>query len=350
MRESLNRVYRSAYSRVVFGLVVSIVTLYLAFRNVNMSEVRMALSQADMRFIGLALLSVLINTVGKGIRWKVLLGKSGRNISVGKATMSLTVGHMLNTVFPARLGELSRAQTIGSIGPGRVFVFGTILVEKTLDMVSFALLFIILLFLIPLPAWVNESGYSFAGVALFITIVVLLVAFQRERVLVLLDKMSLWLPVRFRSFVGSHSRSGLNSLEVLEKRDDLLKLIFWSALIWGTAILNNFLTLLAIGIFLPVTASLLILIGLQAGISVVSIPGRIGIFEYICVLALAVFGISQSEAVSYGILLHMIVLLPGVIFGLIFIWFMGLGVKGSIELNFDTEEKVIGNQADKKNL
>jgi uncharacterized membrane protein YbhN (UPF0104 family) len=64
-------------------------------------------------------------------------------------------------------------------------------------------------------------------------------------------------------------------------------------------------------------ATLLVLIGLMAGIAVPSVPGRIGIFEYICVLALAVFGIKQTQALTYGILLHAVVFLPVLVLGVL---------------------------------
>jgi uncharacterized membrane protein YbhN (UPF0104 family) len=63
---------------------------------------------------------------------------------------------------------------------------------------------------------------------------------------------------------------------------------------------------------------------LQAGISIPSIPGKIGIFEYICVLSLVAFKVDPARAFSYGILLHAIVLLPTTILGLIFFWRLGL--------------------------
>ena len=118
--------------------------------------------------------------------------------------------------------------------------------------------------------------------------------------------------------------SGLASLEIIRRRDDLLRLIFWTALIWGLAITTNYFTLLALDIHLPLTASMLILFGLQAGISLPAIPGTIGLFEYICVLALSVFGVDQALALSFGLLLHAIVLVPTTLAGMVSFWILGL--------------------------
>jgi hypothetical protein len=118
--------------------------------------------------------------------------------------------------------------------------------------------------------------------------------------------------------------SGLSSLDIFNNQRVLLILAFWSAFVWGTAILNNYLVLLAFNIRLPLTAPLLLLIGLQAGISVSTVPGTIGLFEYICVLALSVFQIDRTFAFSYGILLHSIVFIPSTLLGILSFWLLGL--------------------------
>jgi hypothetical protein len=119
-------------------------------------------------------------------------------------------------------------------------------------------------------------------------------------------------------------QTGIKSLEIIRQRSDLLRLILWTALIWGLAITTNYLTLLAFDIHLPLMVSVLILVALQAGISLPSIPGRIGLFEYICVLTLMVFGIDQEVALSFGLLLHAIVLIPTTFAGMVSFWILGL--------------------------
>ena len=89
---------------------------------------------------------------------------------------ALLVGQMLNTIYPMRIGDFSRAYVIGGIGPGRVFTMGTILLEKLLDMFSYSLLFILLILLIRLPAWVSNSAYSFTLVVLIATLAIFLLA------------------------------------------------------------------------------------------------------------------------------------------------------------------------------
>ena len=344
MKSVVKKLISSSYFRGGIAVAISIISLYLALRDVSLQEVWHALSLADIKFVALALLSVGINTFGKTIRWKVLMGNRGREILISQTFSALLVGQMLNTIYPARIGDLSRAYTIGGYGPGRVFVLGTVVIEKVLDMLSYALLFLFLLFLVPLPTWVSESGYTFAGLALAISIATFIITFKREWVIRSGRAIIAYFPERIKTFAGNKFLSALASLDVLQNRQDLVKLAFWSALIWGTAVLNNHLTLLALGIHLPLTASLLILIALQAGITIPSVPGRFGVFEYICVLSLGIFGIGQTTGFTYGILLHGIVMLPTTLLGLIFFSFSGAsgGVKDleSLSAEMPTSEQI----------
>jgi hypothetical protein len=56
------------------------------------------------------------------------------------------------------------------------------------------------------------------------------------------------------------------------------------------------------------------------GISVPSSPGKFGVFHYLTVLALSVFDVPKEIAFSYGTLLHLVVYLPNVVLGGLFLW------------------------------
>jgi uncharacterized membrane protein YbhN (UPF0104 family) len=160
--------------------------------------------------------------------------------------------------------------------------------------------------------------------ALVMLVGIVIVTLFREKVLLLLERLTKYLPQRIQKYVSYPTHSVFSSLSILQDQRSLFGLSFWSVVIWGTALLTNHLTLLAIGINLPITSSLLILIGLQVGITLPSIPGRVGIFEYICVLALAVFSIERHKALGYGFLLHGVVFLPTTLISLLlFIPLMG---------------------------
>ncbi len=327
MDSSFQRFARSPQVRVWAWIALSALLLYLALRGVNLNDIWDTLSHADFRFIGLAIFSVALNILFKVARWHVLVEPSKKGVGFGKLTMSLMTGQTLNWFLPARVGDVSRAYVIGGLGPGRSFVLGTVGVEKVLDMFSYVLLFLIALLLVPLPSWLNNSGYMFAAITLTLIVgVIVLVSFP-EWFLKLTERLMFWVPVSYRLKIISWLTKSLSSLEILSKGSGLFKVAFLSAIVWGTAIWTNHLTALALGLELPITAALVVLVVLQIGIILPGSPGRIGVFQYLCIIALAIFGIEQAVGFSYGVLLQAIVLIPATLVSLFFFGFLGLGPK-----------------------
>lgn len=203
-------------------------------------------------------------------------------------------------------------------------MLGTVIIEKFLDVVAYLLLFVLLLLLMPLPAWVSESASALLLVGIVLGGGILALLLQRDRLPTILEWLMSWLPAHLRARVLRIVKSALTSVDILKQHTDVAKLSFWTLVVWITAVLTNYLTLLALAIHLPLAASILILVVLQVGISLPSVPGRIGIFELGCILALAVFGVEQATALSYGLVLHAIVLLPTTLIGLLFFWMLGL--------------------------
>ena len=307
------------YLRVILGIIIGGVSLYLALRNVSYRDFSKSLFGADYSFVAWALISVSVNTLAKSFRWQVLLAKQGSEVSLGQNIMALLAGQALNTIYPARIGDLTRTYLVGSLGPGKMFVLGTIILEKLLDMVLYTLLFLLLLLLLPLPAWINHSIYSVTSITVLGLVLVFLISYRVESIARVIERLLARFPGYLARSAMEWIRSGLNSLTVLKERGELAKLSAWTVVVWATAILTNYLTLLALNIRLPITASILVLVVLQVSLSLPSIPGRIGVFEYLCVLSLAVFGIDQASAFTYGILLHIVALLPSTLLGLIFL-------------------------------
>ena len=320
----------SRYSRLALGVLIAGASLYLALRRVSFEEVTAVFLQADLLLVSGALASVAANNVAKAARWKTLLGRESRKVSLTWSLMVILASQALNTLYPARVGDLSRVYIGGEKASGRAFVLGTVVLEKLFDMLSYVVLFLILFLLIPLPSWVNQSviffvAITFAGIGL-----VLFLVYRLEWFTQVIDRYAHRLPGGIQSRVQAWLHSGLESLDIFYNRRALLLVAFWSLLVWATAVLTNHLTLLALDIRLPMTAPILVLIVLQISMSIPAVPGRIGIFEYLCILSLAVFGIPQAPALSYGILLHIVALLPQTLIGLVCVGALGMDHRSAV--------------------
>lgn len=71
-------------------------------------------------------------------------------------------------------------------------------------------------------------------------------------------------------------------------------------------------------------AALFVLLVRQVGNLPPAAPGRIGIFEYTVIVALAAFGMARTPALSYAVMLHVVAQVPKIILGGAFVGIRGL--------------------------
>ena len=308
--------------RAGIGLLIAVFSLYLATRDVTLSDVKSSLGGADFTYVAWAFISTLGIILLRVIRWKLLMGNDGSEITPQRTLMALLAGQVLNLIYPTRIGDISRAYLVDRTGSNRAFMLGTVVLEKLLDSLIYVLLFTLLVLLLPLPNWVSSSGYSFTILTTLSLAIIILLAYRIEWFSEKLENLSNLFPAKIRDRIQGWIISGLKSLGILKSKRRILELFFLSLFIWVLPIFTNHLTLLALQIHLPLTASLLTMIVLQASVAIPSVPGRIGLFEYLCVLSLSIFGISEGPAFSYGVLLHVIALLPSTLAGILFLWLL----------------------------
>jgi uncharacterized membrane protein YbhN (UPF0104 family) len=123
------------------------------------------------------------------------------------------------------------------------------------------------------------------------------------------------------------ARSALPALDVWREGKTVLALWAWTAAIWAVTVLLNQLILWSLDIRVSPVAPIVILVVLQVGVRLPSSPGSIGVFHYLGVLALSLFGVDKSVALGYGVILHLVTFLPASLMGLLFLGKAGYSVR-----------------------
>jgi hypothetical protein len=327
----LKRILASSHFRLGLALAVSALALYLALRPVDLAQVRQVFEQVDWRFAALGVLSGVLGIAVKIGRWMLLLREplvpespDAPSLPLAAAqpawkptTASFLSAQLVNNFFPLRLGEIGRVAVMGRAGVGYAFVAGTIAIEKVLDLAAFGLLFVGLVVTLPTAGWLGSRAYWLAGAGLLLLVLALVVASQQRR-------LAAWLSGGWNAWLLAQVRSATSSLDALRRPSRVAGLVALTGLIWGLAWWTNQLVSQALGLQLPPSAALLVLVALQVGVSLPSLPGRVGIFEYVCVLALQSYGIDPTTALSYGILLHVVVYAPVIVGGIPALWLLPL--------------------------
>src|SRR5690606_31610624 len=125
------------------GVVISLIFLWLAFRNLHPEQVWENIRQADALLLLAAALWFFVSLVLIALRWKFLLNAAQR-ISVRKLSELVSIGYAGNNIYPFRSGEVLRILLLQR-NHGVPVVRGTttVVVERVLDglvMLTFVLI------------------------------------------------------------------------------------------------------------------------------------------------------------------------------------------------------------------
>jgi glycosyltransferase 2 family protein len=119
--------------QIITGLVCTIFFLALALYRVQLGSVGSALAHANPSWIGAAIVAYAVNLSLRTRRWQIIL-RPVAAIPYQVVGRALLVGYGLNTIMPARLGELFRAEFFKkSFGLSRVWALTSIVIERLFD-------------------------------------------------------------------------------------------------------------------------------------------------------------------------------------------------------------------------
>ena len=112
----------------------------------------------------------------------------------------------------------------------------------------------------------------------------------------------------------------LDGLEILRYWRPASQLLLGTILIWLLGLVQFHSVILAFDLQVPVAATVFIMCITALGMTVPSSPGYIGVWEYIIVLGLSLFGVDKSHALSYALVLHFTVYITTTLMGAFSLW------------------------------
>ncbi len=304
------------------GATLSLVSVLWLALTTDWAEAWTALRQANygllLAAIGLALVTIPMRTA----RWRLLF-PAANSPDFGRLTAVMLIGQTLNVIFPARVGDLTRATLVGT--ERTAYVLGTIMIQTALDLLMLAGLVVLLLFRASLPNWWRESGQALALTAAVALLIMLVLILTRHRIIQLLMAVSRRAPQFGRERLVTTAVEFLRSLDSINPSTAVAALT-WSAGIWAVYAAVNYTLLSALHAPTSWLAALFLLVVLQLGVAVPSSPGRVGVFHYLSVQALAIFDVGGATAVSCAIILHIISIILPAVLGAILTWKMGFSL------------------------
>ncbi|MFZ0544111.1 MAG: lysylphosphatidylglycerol synthase transmembrane domain-containing protein [Candidatus Promineifilaceae bacterium] len=330
MTRTLLRRKNIPWLRLLIGLLAGLFGLWFITRNLEFSDVQEAFGRAKMGYIVLAVGVILTTILTKTWRWQLLFINNGRLLQEEEAAPALPslpalfwpliLGQFINAVSPVRVGELARVIALErETGIDKVQGLGTLVVEKTLDIIALVLTLFLILPTVVLPASLTlaSRGEIMALTAVFLFGLLLIFAYFRERITKLASRIIRRLPARLQNPLMRLIVSGLTGLSALRQPRQLLVLTFISAVIMVLHILTPYVLFFTFGLPFGLKEAALLHLTLNIISQLpASSPVNVGIFEGLVAFMLNQFGLNDNAAIlSYAIVYHLVVVMPQIVLG-----------------------------------
>jgi len=291
----------------VFSVLFAAVLLYVSFRGVKWADFAQGLKECRWWFLGASMLAGACAFALRGLRWRRLLGPIGEVKSIDTYD-AVTIGNVSNMLFPF-LGEFVRCGIVSRRAKMRYDkVIGTIALERVWDMLTVAILFMVLFVF----TWVDYGTFFTERiwtplVNRFNWVVWLVIG-----IIVFAGCAALWAIVKFHeknAFLGKiyHAFGGLiqGFLSVL-KMEKKWFFIIDTLLIWCMYWLQIVFLIHA----LPDAAGMNIIdalfIMLAGSIaSFIPVPGGFGAYHYLVALSLSsLYGFTWQAGIVFATVAH----------------------------------------------
>ena len=316
------------------GLALSAACLYFAFRGIDFIALGAALAHANYLELVPAIALVVVTLVLRAWRWGMLFYPD-RPPRFGPLFAALSIGYLISTILPARLGDVVRAALVGEgKGPKFAQALSTVVVERLLDMFSIIVLLLVLLPFVELSPLLERSALTIAATLALAVVVLIIASWQRDQAVALLRRLLSRIPWLNADVWALRFAGLLDGLSVLRAPRQLLKVELISLLIWGVGgVLFNYLALLAFNLDagLPhawsgLAEAAFVQVVVALGAAVPSSPGYVGVYHAGVLLALAAFGVPQAEALAFALVSHAVNFGTLIVIGAICLWREGLSL------------------------
>jgi uncharacterized protein (TIRG00374 family) len=316
----------AVWRNVILSILVSGAFLWAAFRGVSLSDVFEQLRHTDPFWLTVAVAISFLIMLFRAWRWQLELRPLER-VPLGRLWTITAVAYMCINLLPVRLGEVVRPWLLSRRSSVKFSnVVGNLVVEKTVDSVVLLLYMIVgLLSVSNLPVWVRRGAVFPAVIAGAMVLLVVLVWWRGESFVD--DRILGFLPERFRNGLRKLLIAIRDGMKILPDPWLLSAVFAVSLALWFLPILSSWAMIQAFGFDVPFGAAVAVFIFIGFGTALPNAPGMIGVFQYACVLALGLFGIEQSRAAAYGVVLNAVQFLTLIVQGVIALPLAGVSLR-----------------------
>ena len=323
----------SVFNYLVF-LLLGVLFLWLAFRNLNGKEIMKQIMDANYLWIILCIGAGILSHVARAARWNILINSMGHKPRLSTTFYAVMTGYLANTAVP-RLGEVTRC---GVLSKKENIPFtellGTVIAERIFDMIIMLLIIItVILFQLGLVgAFVDKYVFSplfsnFENNLLPLLFILGLLIFF------IIVFIFLWKKYRHRlkkySFyrkVSQFAKGMVEGIKTIKRTRNKALFLLYTVIIWGLYTMMIYLPFFSLEAtsHLDFGDALTVMSIGSLGI-VAPVPGGIGTYHFIVkAVLLELYDVDPLSAASFATITHaaqtlMIIVVGGLSFLMLFL-------------------------------
>lgn len=317
---------------VVLGSAISLIFLWLAFRQTDFAAIGDAFDNANFAYVPMIILSLSLFLWLKTVRWRALLSPLDRITTTSLFPVVVT-SYASNILLPAQLGELVRVYIASKkyqLSAGPVLV--TIVLERMFDFLTILLFVAVVVQLEPsVPEELVLAGYICGGIGLTMLLFVGL-QIWRPAVTGRLFSLSIgWLPERMRLPLDRHFKLATDGLKSVSDVRLLGIISATSVLQWLLMGACAWFAIAALDISVPISAAFVVLVVIVVGMTIPNSPGFFGTIQLCFTIGLGAFGIEAGPAIAASLVYHVVVFVSVAIGGAYFVRQLGYSTSELIQ-------------------
>jgi hypothetical protein len=284
----------------ILGFAISVVLFYYSLKGIQFHEIWATLKKTKLALAFTPLVFIAMAISLSSFRWSRV---AGATVRFGEAFTAMLIGMFANNVLPLRLGEIVRGYVLShKKGLSFTYACSTVALDRFFDLTGLLLLTLVFFPRARLPWAVSEGIYAVIG--MLVLCVLLIILLSRQSFASRLSKRFLTME---KSFLSRLTGRLLEVQENLKRIGSPMIIVFFvvcSFFTWLFMSVALYLVILALGVSIPFVCVPFVCALLNFGITIPSSPGYVGVYQFLIVYLLSIFGVPKSEGFTISILYH----------------------------------------------
>ena len=331
--DNTNRKRTGKYFGIIFTVILALVFLYIAFKNVNFAETLKDIKNISVGWFLLFILFFFLSHFLRAARWQVMIKSVKEKTSITNLFGAVMLCYGVNIAVP-RLGEIYRGLFLGKWeGISRASMLGSIILERFIDILAFTVGALICIYiysgnLLEEISWLNEALIiGFVLILLFIVFLFSIILYKERLTRIIIgftSKISAGLSKKAESFFSTLI-IGFSSIK--DTKGYLLTGLY-TALILICYALSSWAAFYSLGMDKTGNVSLgmaWVFMIISAFGVIIPTPGGFGSYHAIAIFVLAeLYGFSNETGAAFALLTHTSQVVLFVVSSFFFFWLINV--------------------------